>query len=87
MRIRVRLPHPASARELSRLSDWLHNRVGRGNYALHGAETETRDLMVVYFQRLEHVQTFMAAFPDLTLADAAAGQGVILASVPSRQAG
>lgn len=49
---------------------WLDREVGLGEYAWHGAETmETRDACAIYLRDATTAAAFLAAFPEILLAD------------------
>ena len=50
---------------------WLDREVGRGDYAMHGGSTVglTRNVAAFYFRAADPAHRFIAAFPDMVLAD------------------
>jgi hypothetical protein len=58
-------------RRMPEVYTWLESEVGRGNYALHGGSTVGlgRKVAAFYFRAAEPAHHFIAAFPELVLAD------------------
>ena len=48
---------------------WLTKRLGAMGYAWHSAGSPTRDVAAVYFRQIEDAAAFLAAFPQIELAD------------------
>lgn len=53
---------------------WLDREIGRGNYAVHAGgrvavQSGLRDKTAFYFRHPDHAARFLAAFPQLELAD------------------
>ena len=64
---------------------WLTREVGRGNYAQHSASMpgEGRHTTAFYFRDAETARAFVAAFPDLVLADGTELPGYTSPFLPS----
>jgi hypothetical protein len=75
------------------LNAWLDREVGRTEYAWHsGSAFATnvgrRDVSAFYFRHPEPAARFLAAFPELELADGTASRGYTSPSLPfGRSAG
>lgn len=48
---------------------WLRDTIGTGNYAVHGFRGYPDDANAYYFRSIEDAARFLAAFPQLRLAD------------------
>lgn len=69
IRIKVRCPYPLFDDQPSLISVWLHNTVGRGNYAQHVSETLPAGEGAFYFRHMEHALALLKTFPEMELAD------------------
>jgi hypothetical protein len=69
VRVKVLVPGRGFENLLLGIHRWLDAKVGRGNYATHGAAAAGGDATAWYFRTVEEAQGFIAAFPTLELAD------------------
>ena len=70
VRLLVKVPPGGFGRRYMEAYEWLESRVGRSEYAWHGAgEVSGWDACACYFRRPDDAAAFIAAFPDFELAD------------------
>jgi hypothetical protein len=69
VRVKVGVPGRGFENLLLDIHRWLDVKVGRGNYATHGAAAAGGDATAWYFRTVEEAQAFVARFPMLELAD------------------
>ena len=71
VRVKVRVPERGFDRRMPAMCAWLDREVGLGDYAMHGGSTVglTRDVAAFYFRAADPAHRFIAAFPDMVLAD------------------
>lgn len=71
VRLKFCVPPNGFGQILIEILRWLRREVGHGNFAHHDAETlvEEEETLAIHFRRLQDASAFMAAFPDLQLAD------------------
>lgn len=68
VRIRVRMPRPTPKRLASDIPFWLLTQCGRDGFASYHMDTEAGAFEMFYFRQLDLAQAFLAAFPELKLA-------------------
>ncbi|MDP0928479.1 hypothetical protein Q0601_14935 [Paracoccus onubensis] len=71
VRVIVALPEIGKHRPLDEMYQWLDQNIGRGDYAWHsaGGHTIFNDREAFYFRDPAPAVDFLAAFPELKLAD------------------
>jgi hypothetical protein len=71
VRVKVIVPERGFDRRMPEMHAWLDREVGRGDYALHRGSTVElrRNVAAFYFRAAEPAHRFIAAFPDMVLAD------------------
>ncbi|GAC1580550.1 MAG: hypothetical protein NVS3B5_14240 [Sphingomicrobium sp.] len=69
VRVKLAVPPGGLGPRLTAIGAWFQGHAGKGNYAVHSALGLAGDTMAVYFREVEMAQAFVAAFPDVKLAD------------------
>jgi hypothetical protein len=69
VRVKIVVPRFGLGRSLDAIERWLRDHVGKGNFACHSAPGIGTDTMAVHFRNVDIARSFVAAFPDLELAD------------------
>lgn len=69
VRVKLAVPPGGLGGTLNAIGVWLHEQVGKGNYAVHSAPGLGGDAMAVYFREVETARAFLVAFPKVDLAD------------------
>lgn len=70
LRLRIRVPENGFGVLMTPIRDWLIQRVGRENHAIHGSGVQgMRDCIAVFLRNPEPAVALLAAFPSLELAD------------------
>lgn len=69
VRIKILIPSKGIGRSYIAMFEWLDREVGRGNYANTGALTNVGEAMALHFVTTREADAFVAAFPELELAD------------------
>ena len=69
VRIKIAVPRLGLGRRLDDIEAWLRAHVGRGGFACHSAVSTGTDALAIHFLNIEDAARFLAAFPDLELAN------------------
>lgn len=69
VRVKFAVPWNGLGAISSRLQQWLSEELGPGRYASHTAMAISTQAIGVYFVSLEDAQRFVAAFPEMEIAD------------------
>lgn len=69
VRVKVWLPEAWNRDDYWRLEDWLYTNLDHGNYAKHPAMTMGQRSSAYFFRDADAARGFLAAFPELELAD------------------
>lgn len=70
VRVRFRVPAMGLGVLTWPMQEWLDKEVGRGDYAWHSAgRIVDRDRYAIYFRHPDAAASFVAAFPQLEIAD------------------
>jgi hypothetical protein len=69
VRVKIAVPGSGLGGPGCEMHVWLAAQLGPGEYAVHAAQSIGSNAMAVYFRSADAAQRFVAAFPDLALAD------------------
>lgn len=69
VRIKVWISEPWTSDQYQRIETWLLENVGHGRYAKHCSRTMGEDSAAYFFRTMDAGCRFLAAFPELELAD------------------
>ena len=69
VRVKVRVPGMGLGTLNTRLAIWLNEELGKDRHATHSAQTLTGQGITIYFRTLEDTKRFVAAFPELEIAN------------------
>ena len=69
VRVKLAVPPGGLGPKLTAIGAWLQERAGKGNYAVHSAPGLAGDTMAVHFREVDTARAFVAAFPEVKLAD------------------
>lgn len=70
VKVRLYVPFRGFGQLVTPMEDWLVSNVGKANFARHGAGCDARgDRIALYFRSTADAAAFIAAFPELVLAD------------------
>ena len=72
VRVRIVVPGYGFGPDLIAMRRWLSTEIGDADHAAHGASIAGMDACAFHFRDLSAARSFMAAFPDLELADGTA---------------
>lgn len=69
IRVKVAVPGTGLGPRLNAYHQWLGAELGPGEYAQHATTATGTDATAFYFREIETARAFLAAFPDIVLAD------------------
>ncbi len=75
IRVKLRVPDEGFGTFLISMLRWLREELGEGNFARHGADAIEGEALAIYFCQIEDALDFLAAFPEVALADGTRSRG------------
>lgn len=69
VRIKLAVPPGGLGPKLKAIAAWLQGNAGKGNCAVHSYPGLAGDTVAVHFRQGEAARAFVAAFPDVKVAD------------------
>ena len=69
IRVKLRVPEEGFGTFLIAILQWLREELGEGNFARYEADTIDGEALALHFRRIEDALEFLAAFPEVSLAD------------------
>lgn len=75
VRLLISVPERGFGSLMTPIHDWLDSEVGRTDHAIHAGGSAAGDAIAIYFRHPAPAAAFLAAFPDLELADGTVQRG------------
>ena len=82
IRVKFRVPRDGLGRLSETTRSWLREHVGTGRFAVHNTDAIASDAVGVYFVTLGEAQEFVAAFPEMQIADGTRCKGLPTPTIP-----